>query len=266
MRYSRHTPRPPGAAEDTHLEPDERPPGEASLGRSLATVVEQAARFSPDCCGAIATLTDDTAASAPAGPDATGLPDGPGEVAATHPDLAALVAVQRACGDGPLLTALETGRPAGGDDLLTLDRWPVYRAKALDSGLRSCTTLPYRRDGLTLTLTVCSFRPNRLDEAVRDSTALLGALAASVLVREVRYQAALEEVEQLDTALRSRPVVDRACGIVMAVTGCDDDKAFGLLRTLSQRGNRKLHDVAEAVVRTRGRGLPEKLRKLDNWP
>jgi hypothetical protein len=228
------------------------------LGRSLAYLAERAARFSPDCCGAIATFSDAGAEEPPA----------PGEpqVAVTHPDLAALVSVQRECGEGPIPTALETGRPAGGDDLLHAERWDAYRARALEAGLRSSTTLPYQRDGMVLTLTVCSFRPYRMDEDVRASTALLGDLAASVLVRDVRYRAALEEVEQLDTALRSRPVVDRACGIIMALTGCSADEAFSLLRRLSQHSNRKLHDLAEAVVRTRGRGVEGELRRLQRTP
>lgn len=282
MRPTRISALPASAAnEAAHIEPDEGPLGEAPLGRSLANLAEQVARFSPECCGAIATLTDagaggtatddgrdgaggpGTSAFPPPGADTPVLGEG-GDMplAVTHPDLAGLVAVQRECGEGPIPTALETGLPAGGDDLLYVDRWPEYRARALEAGVRSSATLPYRRDGLALTLTVCSFRPYRLEEDVRSSTALLGDLAASVLARDVRYQAALEEVEQLDSALRSRPVVDRACGIVMAVVGCDEDEAFGLLRRLSQRTNRKLSALAEGVVRSRGKGVEDELRKL----
>ncbi|MDJ1132683.1 ANTAR domain-containing response regulator [Streptomyces iconiensis] len=291
MSTPRHVPFPGTTpTEAAHIDPEERPPGEGSVRRSLAHLAEQAARFSPDCCGAIATLTEASASGAAASgsaargvPGLPGLPPGAGEpgepseleetaasgelpVAVTHPDLAGLVAVQRETGEGPIPTSLRTGRPAGGDDFLYSERWPEYRARALESGLRSSTTLPYLRDGLVLTLTVCSFRPYLLDEDVRSSTALLGDLAASVLVRDVRYRAALEEVEQLDTALRSRPVVDRACGIVMAVTACTDDEAFALLRRLSQRTNHKLYDLAEGIVRTRGRGLEEQLRRLGRTP
>lgn len=301
MNTAGHDPLLTGAApaEAAHAESGERPPGEVSLGRSLAHLAERAARFSPDCCGATATLTEAPApVSAASGPDSDpdsgtrevpgvrgipgviGVPGIPGTVrewegsvasgelpvAVTHPDLVGLVAAQRESGEGPIPTALDTGRPAGDGDFLRSARWPEYRARALDAGLRSSTTLPYLRDGLFLTLTVCSFRPYRLDDAVRAGTALLGDLAASVLVRDVRYRAALEEVGQLDTALRSRPVVDRACGIVMALTGCTSDEAFTLLRRLSQRTNRKLHDLAEGIVRTRGRGLETQLRQLGRTP
>ena len=36
----------------------------------------------------------------------------------------------------------------------------------------------------------------------------------------------------------------------MTTRSVSDDEAFGLLRDLSQRGHRKLRDVAEAVVPT----------------
>ncbi|WP_308409593.1 ANTAR domain-containing protein [Streptomyces sp. A3M-1-3] len=79
-------------------------------------------------------------------------------------------------------------------------------------------------------------------------------MAAAGMVRDRRYIAALSEVGQLENALRSRPVIDQASGILMHVLGCDADDAFGTPRRISQRDNRKLADVAEAVVRTRGLG------------
>ena len=231
----------------------EEQPGGASPARSLAGLAEQAARCTPDCCAAAATATD----TADGGISRADAP-----VAVTHPDLSALVSVQWESGEGPIPQALETCEPVTVDDLLHDSRWPAYRAKALESGLRSSATLPYRRADLSLTITVCSFRPHRLAEAVCSSAALLGDLASTVMVRDRRYREAMAEVDQLDSALRSRPVVDQACGIVMAMVGCGADEAFALLRRLSQRTNRKLYDVAERLVATRGRGAEQELRRL----
>ncbi|MFD0382127.1 ANTAR domain-containing protein [Streptomyces stramineus] len=165
-------------------------------------------------------------------------------------------------GEGPVPAALDTGRPAGSDDLLHDHRWPAYRARALDAGLRSSTTLVFHRDTLDLALTVYGFRPGCLDEACRGAAGELGDLAATTLVRDRRYREALAEVEQLDTALRRRPVVDQARGIVMYVLGCDADDALALLRRHSQRTNRKLSELAADVVDTRGRGLERTLMTL----
>ncbi|WP_236580141.1 ANTAR domain-containing protein [Streptomyces sp. HM190] len=78
---------------------------------------------------------------------------------------------------------------------------------------------------------------------------------ATSIVRDRSYRAAPTEPEQLGAALRRRPVVDQACGIVMHVLGCDADAAFTVLRRISQGTNRKLAEVASAVVERRGRGL-----------
>lgn len=198
-------------------------------------------------------------------PDSGPNPDpGLGEqlTAATHPDLSALVSVQLHSGEGPIPAARVTGRPAAADDLLHDRRWPGYRARALDAGVRSSATLPFVCEGLTVTVSVYGLRPGPLEEAARGATRLLGDLATESLARDVRYRAALTELGRLDEALRSRPVVDQACGIMMRVLGCDADAAFDLLRRASQRANRKLAELAETVVRTRGRGIERDLLRL----
>ncbi|MEU4895573.1 ANTAR domain-containing protein [Streptomyces sp. NPDC044780] len=226
-----------------------------TLGRGLAELAEQAAAGTPDSCGATATavLAQDPLRDADADPT----------TAATHPDLSALVSVQLNSGEGPILAAIDTGRPAGADDLLHDDRWPRYRARALAAGVRSTASLPFACDGLTVTVSVYGLRPGPLKKAAQGVTGLLGDLATESMARDRLYRAALAQVDQLDAALRSRPVVDQACGIVMYVLGCDADQAFDLLRRISQRSNRKLAELAETVVRSRGRGLEKNLIAFD---
>ncbi|MER7788476.1 GAF and ANTAR domain-containing protein [Streptomyces sp. NPDC097640] len=222
-----------------------------SLDRGLAVLAEQAASCTPAGCGATATALLDP------GPVLRDQPS-----AATHPDLSALVAVQLASGEGPIPAARATGRPAAADDLLHDRRWPDYRATALDAGVRSSAALPFVREGLTVTISVYGLRPGPLAEAARGAIRLLGDLATESLARDVRYRAALTELERLDAALRSRPVVDQACGMVMHALDCDADAAFDLLRRASQRTNRKLAQLAETVVRTRGRDIERALIRL----
>ncbi|MEV6593722.1 ANTAR domain-containing response regulator [Streptomyces acidicola] len=224
-------------------------PESALPGRRLSELAEQAARCTTECCGA-SSLVSGGGTQPPA--------------AVTHPDLAALVSVQLRSGDGPIPAALERGEPVDSADLLRDERWPEYRAVALDSGVRSSVTIPFRRSVLTVALTLYSFRPGALEDASRGPARALGDLAATCLVRDRSYRAALTELGQLGAALRSRPVVDQACGIVMHVLGCDADVAFGVLRRISQGTNRKLTDVARAVVDKRGRGLENELVSLSN--
>lgn len=56
------------------------------------------------------------------------------------------------------------------------------------------------------------------------------------------------EVEHLRAMLRSRSAIEQAKGILMGRHGCSPDRAFAMLSAASQRSNRKLHAVAEAIV------------------
>lgn len=56
------------------------------------------------------------------------------------------------------------------------------------------------------------------------------------------------EVEQLKQAMASRPVIDQARGVLMAVHACTSEQAWDILRETSQRSNIKLRDVAAAVT------------------
>ena len=57
-----------------------------------------------------------------------------------------------------------------------------------------------------------------------------------------------QELDQLRQALGTRPVIDQAKGMLIARHGCSPDEAFQMLSAASQRENRKLRDVAEAMV------------------
>jgi AmiR/NasT family two-component response regulator len=70
-----------------------------------------------------------------------------------------------------------------------------------------------------------------------------------VTIRRYREAARLnEKVEQLETALERRSVIERAKGILMERHGIDDKAAFQLMRDHARSGNRRVVDVARAVV------------------
>jgi AmiR/NasT family two-component response regulator len=73
--------------------------------------------------------------------------------------------------------------------------------------------------------------------------------AIEVTIRRYREAARLnEKVEQLETALERRAGSERAKGILMERHGVDDKSAFGLLRDHARSGNRRVVEVAQAVV------------------
>ena len=56
------------------------------------------------------------------------------------------------------------------------------------------------------------------------------------------------EYSNLEGAFARRAVIERAKGIMMSRQEIDEQRAFELLRSQSQRTGRKLYDIAEAVV------------------
>jgi AmiR/NasT family two-component response regulator len=77
---------------------------------------------------------------------------------------------------------------------------------------------------------------------------MFAAQAAFLLANAQAYWDARSLSENLETAMKSRAVIEQAKGIIMAALGCDDDRAFEVLASQSQSENIKLRDVATRVV------------------
>jgi AmiR/NasT family two-component response regulator len=77
------------------------------------------------------------------------------------------------------------------------------------------------------------------------------AVQAAIEVAMHRYREARalsEKVEQLETALERRTIIERAKGILMERHSVDDRKAFELLRDHSRATSQRVVDVAQSVV------------------
>jgi response regulator NasT len=73
--------------------------------------------------------------------------------------------------------------------------------------------------------------------------------AIEVALRRWREEQRLQEkVEQLQTALERRSVIERAKGILMERHGVDDRGAFELLRDHARSSSRRVVDVSQAVL------------------
>jgi len=76
---------------------------------------------------------------------------------------------------------------------------------------------------------------------------LLPALTLA-LTRFKQFQALRQEVVDLREALEARKVIEKAKGILMRRLDLTEEEAFRRLQRQSQEGNRKLAQVAEAIV------------------
>ncbi|GAA3597831.1 ANTAR domain-containing protein [Streptomyces osmaniensis] len=73
----------------------------------------------------------------------------------------------------------------------------------------------------------------------------------------------LREKGQLERAMESRPVIDMACGVLMAGFACQPEDAREILATVSRHANIKLREVAKAVTAAAAAGttMPPELRE-----
>jgi AmiR/NasT family two-component response regulator len=75
-----------------------------------------------------------------------------------------------------------------------------------------------------------------------------GPAAERVRALVEELEATAHELDGLRTAMHTRATIEQAKGVIMALRGCTADEAFQQLVTLSQRSQRKLHDVAARLV------------------
>ncbi|GAB7102658.1 hypothetical protein JCM4814A_09720 [Streptomyces phaeofaciens JCM 4814] len=69
------------------------------------------------------------------------------------------------------------------------------------------------------------------------------------------------EVTQLRRAMRTRPPIDQAIGVLMATFSLSPEDAWNVLVAVSQNTNTKLHRIAEQLLATvQGEALPGELR------
>ena len=133
---------------------------------------------------------------------------------------------------------------------LTLERrWPAYVRQALKAGIHSLLSigLPVHDDAGGA-LNLYARKPDAFDdEAVVLATTLSGYVAVA-LANAYAYHATAALARQMQDAMAHRAVIEQAKGIVMADRRCGPDEAFQVLSRLSQDTNRKLRDVACALV------------------
>ena len=157
--------------------------------------------------------------------------------------------VQYELDDGPCLHAMRDGIMVRIEDTRDKARWPEFEAQAASHGIRSCLALPLNADGKPVgALNMYSRQASAfgIAEARRAENFAENASGALSLAMRLASHAAL--IEQLRSSLTSRTVIDQALGIIMAREGCNQARAFAILRSASQNSNVKLRDIAAAVV------------------
>ena len=211
------------------------------LRSALDEVTRLTAEALPDCDGASLTTYE----------------DGNPAVGAASGDWAReLDESQFAEREGPCLDAARTGQVFRVRDFTTESRWPFFAQRAVELGARSVVSLPMASEGKVLgALNAYSRKADAFPAEVVALGELIAAQASIATLVASSYYRHRALGDQLRQAMQSRAVIEQAKGVVMAARRCTDVEAFDVLVELSQTSNRKLRDVAQAVVdEATGRG------------
>jgi ANTAR domain-containing protein len=205
--------------------------GDGDNAAALHRAVELSAKYVEGCNSASITVVD----------------AGRGSTIAATDDVARLAdALQYELGEGPCLQAAWDDGNYLMFDLAGERRWPRY-AEALARRTPVRCVLSFQlpsKDSAALNL--FGLDPG----AFGDDAVATGALFAAHVSSVVALYEAEEQTANLRTALDSSRQIGAAVGILMAHHHITQDAAFELLRTTSQRLQRKLRDIAARVVET----------------
>ena len=157
--------------------------------------------------------------------------------------------IEQSLGDGPCIEALDTGVPVLLGDVSVDQRWPEYGKALSAAGVASSLGIPMKLEddgGAVLDF----FAPvsGLFDEPAVADAMRFGEMAGKALRLAARIASADQRAENLKASMDTRTVIDVACGIIMAQNNCRKDQAFELLRSASSTRNRKLNEIAEALV------------------
>jgi GAF domain-containing protein len=151
--------------------------------------------------------------------------------------------------EGVCYEAFRTQQTVAVPDLRATRRWPAYRARVMELGLQAVLGAPMNAHGQTIgVLNVYRDEASSWTGDDIDATEILAAMGAAYILHANQLRATRQLADQLQGALDSRVMIERAKGILMERTGVDAATAFETLRAASMQANRRLRDIATELV------------------
>jgi GAF domain-containing protein len=153
--------------------------------------------------------------------------------------------------EGPCLDCYRTGLAVVNDDLATAgSRWPRFAPTAIAAGFRAADAVPLRLRGQVLgALNLFRSQPGAMSDGDLVVAQALADIATIAIIQNRQVAAAQTINDQLALALRSRILIEQAKGIIAERERIDMAHAFFTLRDYARRHRRRLHDVADNVVK-----------------
>jgi GAF domain-containing protein len=179
-------------------------------------------------------------------------PDGVLEVMASTSEairVIELLQLQSAEG-GPCVECVRTGTVVSVGDLAAEgQRWPGFAAQALGVGYHTVHAVPMRlRSEIIGGLNLFGDEGPTLSPADRRVAQALADVATIGILQQRSIHRVSLVAEQLQAALTTRVVIEQAKGVLAEFGKVDMEVAFGAMRAFARSSNRKLGDVARALV------------------
>jgi GAF domain-containing protein len=150
---------------------------------------------------------------------------------------------------GPCVDCFRSGQPVSVADLTATDRWPRFASAAAEVGFAAVHAVPMRlRAEVIGALNFFDAVPGPLDGAKLRLGQALADVATIGLLQQRTIHRRDTLTEQLQTALRSRILIEQAKGVLAERLNLDMTEAFALLRGTARNRNRRLSDLAQAIV------------------
>ena len=152
--------------------------------------------------------------------------------------------------EGPCVDCFRTSHAVTVADLSSAaDRWPQFVAAAADAGYAAVHAVPLRLRADTIgALNLFSAQPGPLhNDDLRIGQALADMATIAILQERAVHRGDVL-IEQLQTALNSRVIIEQAKGVIAERDQTDMAAAFGAMRSYARNNRRKLTDVATEIV------------------
>jgi GAF domain-containing protein len=162
---------------------------------------------------------------------------------------------QEIFGQGPCMDAYANARPAAMGDSRREPHWGEITLVLADLQVRAGLSVPVELGGGPIgTLDIYATTPRAWDETEVSALQAYAGVVASLLAAAARAELKGALADQLQVALDSRVLIERAKGALMERERLDDQEAFTHLRRAARSSGRKLNDVAREVAA--GQPLP----------
>ena len=160
--------------------------------------------------------------------------------------------VQEETGEGPCVESLLNDKVVAVADIAEDPRWPDVTKAVLDLGVHAVLGVPVHLDGENVgALNVYLREPHEWTDDEVNAVAAFSTVLRQLLSVAVLGGRNDEMVDQLQRALDTRVVIERAVGLVMGRRDVDAVVAFNVLRAEARKERRRVYEVALEVLEGR---------------